>query len=256
MNKNELIHLATNIYEEALMANSCWDIVNQYHSNISNYNDEMNYSPAFYHVIYQALIEGIFINLAKIYDTHGNALAIGTLLEEMKKISVDDFHEHVVEHYKLCGNHFQHRLKQDEECFFKKEVSKQRGIGNALNIDYIHTTVELTFDEIIDLYVKKLSSIKPSIENLRIQRNKIYAHNDRQTNFDFRSIYEKNPINKKDADVLIDLALDISCLCVEILTGVSKARSYTNIDDWEASLKMITIGEKYRDAYLEELLTD
>ena len=256
MDKKELIHLATNIYEEALMANSYWDIVNQYHSNISNYNDEMNYSPAFYHVVYQALVEGVFINLAKIYDVHGNALAIGTLLEEMKKISVDDFHEHVVEHYKLCGNHFQHRLKQDEECFFKKEVSEQRGICNALKIDYIHTTVELSFEEIIDLYIKKLCSIKPSIANLRVQRNKIYAHNDRQTNFDFKSIHEKNPINKNDADVLIDLALDISCLCVEILTGVSKARSYTNIDDWEASLKMITIGGKYREAYLEELLTD
>ena len=31
MEKKELIHLATNIYEEALMANSYWDIVNQYH---------------------------------------------------------------------------------------------------------------------------------------------------------------------------------------------------------------------------------
>jgi hypothetical protein len=125
-----------------------------------------------------------------------------------------------------------------------------------LKIDYIHTTVELSFEEIVDLYIKKLCSIKPSIENLRVQRNKIYAHNDRQTNFDFKSIYEKNPINQNDADALIDLALDISCLCVEILTGVSKARSYTNIDDWEASLKMITIGEKYRDTDLEELLTD
>ena len=70
------------------------------------------------------------------------------------------------------------------------------------------------------------------------------------------SIYEKNHINKNDADALINLALDIGYLCVEILTGVSKARSYINIDDWEALLKMIMIGEKYRDAYLEELLTD
>ena len=36
----------------------------------------------------EALVEGIFINLAKIYDAHGNALTIGTLLEKMKKISV------------------------------------------------------------------------------------------------------------------------------------------------------------------------
>ncbi len=248
MNKNELIHLATNIYELALTANSYWDIVNQYQSNISNYNDAMNCSPAFYHVIYQALIEGIFINLAKIYDSHDNALTIGTLLEEMKKISVDDFNKDVLENFKRCGNHFQHRLKQDEECFFKKEVSEQRSICNILKIDYTHTTVELTFDEIVDLYTKRRRSIKPSIENLRIQRNKIYAHNDRQTNFDFKGIYEKNPINKKDADMLVDLALDVSCFCIEILTGVSKARSYTNINDWEASLNMITLGKKYRDA--------
>lgn len=253
MNKPEIVHLATNIYEEALTAASYWSLINQYQDNVQKYNNEMNYSPAFYHVIYQALIESLFMNLSKIYDSDNDALTIRTLLSEMNDISVEDFAECVSKTYRFCGNKFQHRLEPQEECFFKERVAEQRSICNALEIEYLFTEVELSFQELIDLYTKKLHSINPSIQNLINQRNKIYAHNDRSTNFNFENIHKKNPIIKADADKLIDIALDISCFCIEVLTGVSKARDYININDWESSLKMITIGQKYQDDYLKEL---
>ena len=105
----------------------------------------------------------------------------------------------------------------------------------------------------IVFYTKKLHSINPSIKNLINQRNKIYAHNDRNTNFEFEAIHKASPIKKEDAEALIETALDISCFCTEILTGVSKARDYININDWAASLEMIKIGAQYQDTYLESI---
>jgi len=113
--------------------------------------------------------------------------------------------------------------------------------------------VELSFEELIDFHTKKFHSIKPSVDNLIKQRNKIYAHNDRNTNFKFDDIYKESPIKKDDANKLIYTALDISCFCIEILTGVSKARDYINISDWEASLKMIKIGIQYQSDYLQSI---
>lgn len=253
MTKLEIVHLANNIYEEALTAASYWSLINQYQDNVQKYNNEMNYSPAFYHVIYQSLIESLFMNLSKIYDSDNDALTIRTLLSEMNGVSLEDFADCVSKTYRFCDNKFQHRLKPEEECLFKEQVAKQRSICNALKIDYVFTEVELSFQQLISFYVKKLHSINPSIQNLINQRNKIYAHNDRNTNFNFEDIYKKNPIKKVDADKLIDTALDISCFCIEVLTGVAKARDYININDWESSLKMITIGQKYQDNCLKEL---
>lgn len=184
MNKKEIVHLATNIYEEALTAASYWHIINQYHVNIQKYNDEMNYSPAFYQVIYQALVESLFMNLAKVYDSDNESLTIRTLLSEMKMVSAENFAECVGETYSFCGSKFLHRLKPEEECFFKKEVAETHSICEALGIDYIFTEMELSFEDLIVFYTKKLHSINPSIKNLINQRNKIYAHNDRKTKFD------------------------------------------------------------------------
>ena len=252
MNKKEIVHLATNIYEEALTAASYWHIINQYHVNVQKYNDEMNYSPAFYQVIYRALVESLFMNLAKVYDFDNESLTIRTLLSEMKMVSAEDFAECVGETYSFCGSKFQHRLKPEEECFFKKEVAETHSICEALGVDYIFTEVALSFEDLIVFYTKKLHSINPSIKKLINQRNKIYAHNDRNTNFEFEAIHKASPIKKEDAEALIETALDISCFCIEILTGVSKARDYININDWEASLKMIQIGVQFQDKYLEE----
>ena len=253
LDKDQIIHWATNIYEEALTASSYFEIINQYHKNVQKYNDEMNYSPAFYHIVYQALIEGLFMNLAKIYDSDKEALTLRTLLSEMKTISIDNFSEAVAESYKLSGHKFQHRLKPEEECFYKNEVSEKHSICNTLKIDYTFTEVDLSYDELLLFYTKKLHSINPSVQNLINQRNKVFAHNDRVTNFQFDKIYERSPIKKDDAIALITVALDVSCFCIEILTGTSKAREYSNINDWESSLEMIKLGAKYDDMDLQEL---
>ena len=145
---------------------------------------------------------------------------------------------------------FEHQLRKTEECFFKNEVESQRNINRILgieNADSIPITIKLKFSDYIELYKKELHSLRPQIDNLTIQRNKIYAHNDGDMKFDFETIYEKYSINYSDIKVLIDFSLDVTRLIIGVLTGVNKAEQYTNIDDWVGTLRLVQIGNKYKD---------
>ena len=46
---------------------------------------------------------------------------------------------------------------------------------------------------------------------------------------------------------MIEFALDAAGLIVGALTGVCKARNYSNIDDWEGTLMLVRLGLKYQD---------
>lgn len=50
-----------------------------------------------------------------------------------------------------------------------------------------------------------------------------------------------------DMQELIEFALDAAGLVVGALTGVCKARNYSNIDDWEGTLMLARFGLKYQD---------
>lgn len=252
--KDEIVYLANNIYEEALRANTYWELLKQYHTNVDKYNDEMNYSPAFYNVIYTALVEGLFLNLSKIYDTHENSLTIKTLLGNLETITINDLDKDVKAKYDLCNQKFQHRLVLNEECFFKEKVSEQKQICELLNIEYTHTIVELNLKQLHELYVKRFNSLNRIRNKLIVQRNKIYVHNDRNTNFNFEDIYRNQPINHEETGNLIDFALDFSRYCIESLTGISKPETYVNMNDWEATLMLVSIGHKYQTLHINELL--
>lgn len=107
----------------------------------------------------------------------------------------------------------------------------------------------------IELYQKRLSAIRSNIlEKLRNQRNKIYAHNDLELCFDVERFLESNPICYKDMETLVDLALDICRFVIGWLTGIQKAETFSNIDDWENSLRLVRIGYKYMDYEAEQQL--
>lgn len=256
MTKTEIIHLAINIYEEALRANSYWNLLKQYKENVSKYNNEMNCSPAFYNVIYTSLVESLFLNLSKIYDVNNKSLTIKTLLKGTETITIDYLDEHVRAKYELCGNKLQYPLNSLEECYFKDEVSEQKRICEVYDIEHIITTLNLDLKEIHKLYTKRFNSLNKIRNNLVTQRNKIHIHNDKEINFNFEDIYQNQPISNEDADKLIGFALDFSRYCIEILTGVSKPETYVNMNDWEATLMLVNIGQKYQLTHIDEMLND
>ena len=150
---------------------------------------------------------------------------------------------------------YQHRLKPMEECFYENEVKRQREILKLFetpDFEKVPIQVDLTFSEFLGLYQKRFHSLSKKQENIRIQRNKIYAHSDEKHILADEKVWNKNSVTYADIQELIDFALDCTRLIIGALTGVSRAVSYENIDDMERTLMRVKIGLKYQDYEMEQ----
>lgn len=256
MDKEQLIKLAEELYQEAFDANAYFLIMQKYREMQKEYLAEMKLSPAFYSVIYGALQKACFIELAKLYDRTNGAYSIGTMLNSCKEkltffseyrdtVEIEDDGKKYVFHVP-----YQHSLKPAEECFFKKEVRLQRNINKMFDIslaDEAPVIVDLTFSQFLELYQKRYVALSKKRDNMSEQRNKIYVHNDEKGIFNPEEVLEKNPLFYTDMQELIEFALDAAGLVVGALTGVCKAGNYCNIDDWEGTLMLVRLGLKYQD---------
>ena len=79
-------------------------------------------------------------------------------------------------------------------------------------------------------------------ENIRMQRNKLYAHNDEQRILSNENLTDRHPILYPDVQEMIDFALDCTGLILGVLTDVNHATQYSNIDDWEGTLMLTRLG--------------
>lgn len=261
MNKEKLIKLTEDLYQSAFDANAYYMIMMQYQEVSKKYNNEMNVSPAFYQMVYGALQRACFMEIAKLYDKTNDAVSIGILLKYCED-NIDMFSEYrdtitIEEDGKEYSFQvpYQHHLKSSEECFYKHEVKSQREILRMFDVpDYENTPVriELTFSEFLQLYQKRFNSLSKKQENIRVQRNKIYAHNDEKQILDEEKIWNKNPVTYPDIQELIDFSLDCTRLILGALTGVSRAEKYGNINDLEGTLMLVKLGLKYQDYEIEQ----
>lgn len=252
---DEYLGIANNLFEGLCSANSYWRLLQQFRKNVESHNDEMNCSPAFYNIIYTALIESLYISLSKLYDWDSRSLTLRTLLSNMTCITEEKLDEDVLKKYTFCGKNFQRPLSSYEEPFFPKEVAETKHILALFGHSYNHTMVELSLEETFSLYQKWFKSLQDRriIKNLIEQRSKIHAHNDKATNFDYASVWAEYPLTENDVEELLAFAADYLRFCIGILTGIDKAVEYVNIDDWEATLILVREGQKYLDRQFQEL---
>lgn len=256
MDKDELIKLAEGLHQEAFDANAYFMIMQQYKENRTEYTQEMQLSPAFYSIVYQALQKACFMEIAKLYDKTQRVVNVGSLIKSCKEnLSLFPEYRKNIE-YEEGGRKstfqipYQHPLKPTEECFFKEKVQSQREILRIFDVpsaDTIPIQVDLTFEEWLELYQKRFCSLSKKQENIRMQRNKIYAHNDKGSLLDKDDVIKNNPVFYKDIQELIDFALDITQMILEILTGKIQGRTYSNIDDWAGTLMLARLGLKYQE---------
>lgn len=248
LNKDEIVHIAENLFDEAVNAKSYLQIIKQFRENVNEYNNEINCSSAFYNVVYNSLVESLFLNLFKLYDRNPKSISIFSLVKEMRGIKEDDLDEYVLKNYQKHENKFLHWLNVEEESYFIEEVERTRNLCICAGVTYNHTTVLLTLQDIINLYGKRYKSLKNTIiENLIQRRNKIGAHNDAKTNFDYKKINEEFPIIDNQIDSIVEFAIEFLQFCIEILTGVHKIPEYTNINDWGMTLNLVRDGIEYRN---------
>ena len=187
MDKEKLIKLAEDLYQSAFDANAYYAIMMQYREMSKKYNNEMNLSPAFYQVVYGALQKACFMEIAKLYDKTKDVVSVGLLLKYCRD-NLDLFPEYRdIVTIKEDGREYsfqvpyQHRLKPTEECFYENEVKSQREILKLFDtpdFEKVPVRVNLTFSGLLELYQKRFCSLSKKQENIRVQRNKIYAHND------------------------------------------------------------------------------
>ena len=222
MDKEKLIKLAEDLYQSAFDANAYYANMMQYREMSKKYNNEMNLSPAFYQVVYGALQKACFMEIAKLYDKTKDVVSVGLLLKYCRD-NLDLFPEY-------------------RDIVTIKEDGREK----------VPVRVNLTFSGLLELYQKRFCSLSKKQENIRVQRNKIYAHNDEKHILAEEKVWDKNPVTYPDIQELIDFALDCTRLILGALTGVSRAVSYGNIDDMEGTLMLAKLGLKYQDYEMEQ----
>ncbi len=241
MEKDEFVHLANEFYQDALIANSYYSLLDQYEKNRKDYFPEMQMSSAFYTITHYAVVEALFMNLARIYDNDAKAISVKKMLLECKNN---------VGLLKECSKRtdFPHVVEKNENWYFEdnKEVKTQKNFQPLFSSGTVPITINLTIEEYLDFYSEKLCSLNPKTKNLRIQRNKLYAHKDASSISDLDTTILNSPLYMNDIQVLIEYALNVGIFVLGCLTNIQKPTQYVNINDWRGSLQLVRIGEKWK----------
>ena len=142
------------------------------------------------------------------------------------------------------------KLAQNAKDDFAKRVkSYYSSIDPSLQSSF---PMAVSLEEYFILYKWKKKALNAAIENLKEQRNKIYAHNDINSKFDIDSIEKQFPISMEDMRNLTAYALDLSRIVIALCTGVYKADKPINIGDLRNTLHMVRIGMKYQKQYYDD----
>lgn len=263
MEKEQLIKKLDIFMNQARQANCYFLIIKQFLENRSNYPDEMSLSSAFYSFTYNALVVSTFMELAKIYDSHKYSTNIQKLFKECKE-NISYFptfhseHEITIDGKKHAYTlPFTHIVKEEEKDFFKSEIEKKHSFRELLGTSDLPFQVEMTIERFFDLYEWRLSKLELQIGNLLKQRNKVYAHNDEATmNTNIDDVIKKFSLNYEEIEKLIAFALDFCQFAYAMLTGINKCSAPINIDDWQNTLMLTKLGEKYQDIEVEKQVED
>ena len=258
--KQELTKCVEAFFREAFSANQYYLILQQYNELGKEYLSEIKVSSAFYCVVYNSLIEALLMNLAKMYDKNKGSIDIGNLVK-MCESNMQLFPENKVDlsigEEKTEVTFFsQYSVKKCDEWYFRKNekykevIEFNRQFSNSEDV-----IVQISIKDRFDFYNKKFNSLSKKIKNLRIQRNKIYAHNDKDSFWDPQTVISQNPLNMEDIKELIDYALEISIFLLGKLTNIHHLNEYVNIDDWRSTLSFVRLGKEYQRIKVERIKT-
>lgn len=251
----DIVNIANGIYQEAFYANCCFDLIKQYRKNVKTYKKEMGISSTFYNITYCALQDACIMALARIYDEHKQANGIDCLWDLCTK-NKDLFPKrNVFEVVDEIGNSvpydepFLHKYSKAEINIVRKSNKKfsfevtENIKQNEIPSDELNgISVETTKDDFFVIYSLKKEDVEQEKEYLKKQRNKIYAHNDKQVNFNAETILSQYPLDDDKIEKLIRVAMDISKFVISQLSKIEKAEKCFGIEDLENTLKILKGG--------------
>ena len=245
MEKTDLIMLARNLMLETLYARSYKDILDQYIENRRKYKTEMGQSPTFYSISELALFEALSIRIARLYDKDDKSANLSFLMEQAEnhvdyfpKSSGELVTESEGEEYRIVIP-LRHTLRECEKCYFKEKVEQQKAAASVFGTPGKEITIDVSIHELLDMYHKRFTSLGAVKKNLTTQRNKIFAHNDKDLNFDLDAIYKSAPLFRDDIEKMLEFAEDYTVFCYESLSGENAVIGFSDIDDWENTLELV-----------------
>lgn len=259
----DLVEYCHFLYEQAFHANTELEIYRAMMKAPSQFESDVICAPCFFGVVRMCLVESIFMNCARLYDSSGE-ISLGTLIELAgKRAESIDVRARALGSGRLsfdADKPIAHALAADEERFYQEQTSEQRkwddvlsevGRRDSENVlegtkrQTCRSTVvaSVTAAELIDLWTKRLNGLSKLSDNLREQRNKVFAHNGIES-LGYEDLIEKSPLKFGDVQRLVDLALDVTIGLVEITSGVLWPRKPVNANDIEGLLSYVDMGMK------------
>lgn len=232
IDKETAIKIATAFFDEARSAKNAMEVIKQFGENSKKYLEVMEYSPAYYFVVYNALISEIIMIITKIYDDSRNSVDLGKFISTCQR-NIELFPKEKVHTYPpenvRSGIHSINTLSEEERTFH----------------------FDLKTEEKMEGYMKEFKNMVAPLKNLKIQRNKLYAHHDLNVILKIDDIIKSNPLNVKEVEAMIDLALEFSQFVIASLTTKYTLPLFSNIDDWSQTLFMADYGRKKHEEEMQ-----
>lgn len=232
IDKETAIKISTAFFNETRSAINAMEVIKQFGENSKKYSEVMEYSPAYYFIVYNALISEVMMIISKIYDDSKNSINLGKFIS-------------------TCQRNIEIFPKEKVRTYPPENVGSGVGSINTLSEEERTFHINLKTEEKMEDYMKKFKNMKEPIKNLKIQRNKLYAHHDLNVILKIDDIIKSNPLNMKEIESMIDLALDFSQFVIASLTTKYTLPLYSNIDDWSQTLFMAEYGRKKHEEEMQ-----
>lgn len=218
----ELLNCTLGIHRQALNANSYWVLLNAFKKYYEIYKDEMNCTPAFWGMTYNAWSDSCFVLLAKLFDVSNDVVGIRKL-REMVNDNIELFSDETISF----------PMREVDKKIFGKDVKVQNALFDILEIkeEKRKFYFDISRKNMIDIFSKKYCSMSKILDKLVRQRNKIMVHNDGDIAFDSAKLARVERVSLEDENILITYALDLTQVVYYSLKGEYLPVQYGNIED-------------------------
>lgn len=228
MEKQELIDLVESFRYRVKIVACYRRLYGEYCENYKTLSDGINMTPAFWFITSRAYVHAMMIDLSKLYDNDSNVYGVKHLLE-------------------LCG--------KNQSLFEEKELPNGERYATAEEVAEFwaafagEETAPCTDNRhFLDILTEKYNQKSQQINNLRLQRNKLWAHNDSKNFLAPSAFEEENLLTWADIDDLIDLIIEISNTLLNHLGKEVSGMYPANIDDIQIVMNTMqkqARGKKY-----------
>lgn len=188
-------------------ANGYFHILQQFMENKGKYSAQMGISTAFYHFTFNAYALATFSEISRIYDKNSNTNFF-MLIEK-------------------CNNNLGLLLK------IRVENLKHNKENKKIDQEYL----EQRFERL----TRTIDELNPLFDNLKSQRDKIYAHNDSKSIDSIENVIKKHPISMQDMKQLVNCTTETLDWIYNVMAQRHLEPLPKNINDWKETLSRVKL---------------